>query len=76
MFLLEIYFTLTLIVFIITIPFYISRVREYRSVKSQYSILIQESDRICYPAHGSSENRWQNDYINMYYEKKEKFGKN
>ena len=40
MFLLEIYFTLTLIVFIITIPFYISRVREFRSVKSQYSILL------------------------------------
>ena len=40
MFLLEIYFTLALIVFIVTIPFYISRVREFRSVKSQYSILI------------------------------------
>ncbi len=40
MFLLEIYFTLTLIIFIVTIPFYISRVREFRSVKSQYSILI------------------------------------
>ena len=44
MFLLEIYFALTLIVFIVTIPFYISRVR-------------------------------QNDYINMYYEMKEKFEK-
>ncbi len=40
MVLLEIYFTLALIVFIITIPFYISRVREFRSVKSQYSILL------------------------------------
>ncbi len=38
--LLEIFFALALIVFIITIPFYISRAREYRSVKSQYSILI------------------------------------
>ena len=36
----EIYFILALILFIATIPFYISRVREYRSVKSQYSILI------------------------------------
>ena len=40
MFFLEIYFALALIVFLITIPFYISRLREYRSVKSQYSILI------------------------------------
>jgi len=40
MFLLEIFFALTIIVFLITIPFYISRVREFRSVKSQYSILI------------------------------------
>jgi len=40
MFLLEIYFTLTLIVFIFTIPFYISRIREFRSIKAQYSILL------------------------------------
>ena len=40
MFLLEIFFALTIVVILITIPFYISRVREFRSVKSQYSILI------------------------------------
>ena len=33
------------------------------------------NDRIWYPAHGSAENRWQNDYINMHYEQKEKFEK-
>jgi len=37
---LEIFFALALIVFIVTIPFYVSRVREFRSVKSQYSILL------------------------------------
>ena len=25
------------------------------------------------PAHGSAKNKWQHDYINMYYEMKEKF---
>ncbi len=40
MFPLEIYFSLTLILFIITIPFYISKIREYNPRKSQYIILI------------------------------------
>ena len=40
MFFLEVYFALTLIVFLITIPFYISRVRVYRSVKCQYFLII------------------------------------
>jgi hypothetical protein len=40
-----------------------------------YCVECQENDRIWYPAHGSAENRWQNDYINMYYEQKEKFEK-
>ena len=38
-----------------------------------YCVECHENDRIWYPAHGSSENRWQHDYINMYYEQKEKF---
>jgi len=40
MFFLEIFFGLTVILFIFTVLFYISRLREYRSVSSQYSILI------------------------------------
>jgi len=40
-----------------------------------YCVECHENDRIWYPAHGSAENRWQNDYINMYYEMKEKFEK-
>ena len=60
MILLEIYFALTIIVFLITIPFYISRVKEFRAVKSQYSILILLI--FIYT-----------DYINMCYEMKEKF---
>jgi len=40
MFPLEIYFVLTLILFIITITFYISKIREYNSRKAQYIILI------------------------------------
>jgi len=40
MFPLEIYFVLTLILFIITITFYISKIREYNPRKSQYIILI------------------------------------
>ena len=40
MFPLEIYFVLTLILFIITILFYVSKIREYNSSKSQYIILI------------------------------------
>ena len=39
----------------------------------QYCVECHDNDRIWYPAHGSSENRYQNDYINMYYEMKEKF---
>jgi len=38
-----------------------------------YCVECYENDRIWYPTHGSSENRYQNDYINMYYEMKEKF---
>ena len=40
-----------------------------------YCTECHENDRIWYPAHGSAENRWQNDYINMYYEQKENFEK-
>jgi hypothetical protein len=40
-----------------------------------YCVECHENNRIWYPAHGSAENRWQNDYINMYYEMKEKFEK-
>ena len=40
-----------------------------------YCVECYENDRIWYPAHGSSENRYQNDYINMYYEMKKKFEK-
>ena len=40
-----------------------------------YCVECHENDRIWYPAHGSAENRWQHDYINMYYEQKEKFEK-
>jgi len=36
---------------------------------------FQIKNNIQYPAHGSAESRWQNDYINMYYEQKEKFDK-
>ena len=39
MFPLEIYFVLTLLLFIITILFYISKIREYNPRKSQYIIL-------------------------------------
>lgn len=38
-----------------------------------YCIECYDNDRIWYPAHGSAESRWQHDYINMYYEMKEKF---
>jgi len=38
-----------------------------------YCTECHDNDRIWYPAHGSSENRYQHDYINMYYEMKEKF---
>jgi len=40
MFPLEIYFVLTLILFKITITFYISKIREYNFRKAQYVILI------------------------------------
>jgi len=40
-----------------------------------FYVECQENDRIWYPAHGSAENRWQHDYINMYYEMKGKFEK-
>ena len=38
-----------------------------------YCVECHENDRIWYHSHGSAEDRWQNDYINMYYEMKEKF---
>ena len=38
-----------------------------------YCTECHDNDRIWYSAHGSAENRWQNDYINMYYEMKDKF---
>ncbi len=40
-----------------------------------YCIECQEKGLIWYPCHGSEEDRWQNDYINMYYELKDKFEK-
>ncbi len=40
-----------------------------------YCVECQENDRIWYPAHGSEEDRRQHDYINYYYEHKEKFEK-
>ena len=40
-----------------------------------YCTECYDNDRIWYPAHGSAENKWQHDYINMYYEQKEKFEK-
>ena len=40
-----------------------------------YCVECHDNDRIWYPAHGSAENRYQNDYINIYYEQKEKFEK-
>ena len=40
-----------------------------------YCIECQEKGLIWYPSHGSEEDRWQHDYINMYYEQKDKFDK-
>jgi len=40
-----------------------------------YCVECHDNDRIWYPAHGSAENKYQHDYINMYYEMKEKFDK-
>jgi len=41
-----------------------------------YCIECQEKGLSWDPSQGSSENRWQNDYVNMYLEQKEKFGRN
>ena len=35
-----------------------------------YCIECQEKELIWYPSHESEEDRWQHDYINMYYEEK------
>ena len=40
-----------------------------------YSGSKQEKGLIWDPSHGSEEDRWQHDYINMYYEQKDKFDK-
>ena len=40
-----------------------------------YCIECQEKDLIWYSSHGSEEDRRQHDYINWYYEQKEKFHK-
>ncbi len=40
-----------------------------------YCVECHDNDRIWYPAHGSAENKYQHDYINLYYEMKEKFEK-
>lgn len=40
-----------------------------------YCVECHDNDRIWYPAHGSAENKYQHDYINMYYEMKDKFEK-
>ncbi|HEC37314.1 hypothetical protein LCGC14_0473970 [marine sediment metagenome] len=41
-----------------------------------YCIECQEKGLIWDPSQGSSEDRWQHDYINMYLEQKEKFARN
>jgi hypothetical protein len=41
--------------------------------KTWYCTECQEKDLIWYPPHGSEENKYQHDYINWYYEQKEKF---
>ena len=41
--------------------------------KTWYCIECQEKGLIWDPSHGSEEDRWQHDYINMYHEQKEKF---
>ena len=43
--------------------------------KSWYCIECQDQNLIWYRWHGSEEDRRQNDYINWYYEEKEKFTK-
>lgn len=40
-----------------------------------YCVECHENKLIWYPSDGSTEDRWQNDYINMYYEMKERFEK-
>ncbi len=40
-----------------------------------YCTECQDEDRIWYHPYGSEEDRLQNDYINYYYEQKEKFVK-
>ena len=40
-----------------------------------YCIECQEKGLIWDPSHGSEEDRWQHDYINMYHEQKDKFVK-
>ncbi len=40
-----------------------------------YCIECQEKGLIWYPSHGSEEDRRQHDYINWYYEQKDKFTK-
>ena len=40
-----------------------------------YCVECHVNNLIWHPSHGSAEDRWQNDYINMYYEMKEKFEK-
>ena len=40
-----------------------------------YCIECQEKGLIWYPSHGSEEDRWQHDYINMIYEQEDKFDK-
>ena len=43
--------------------------------KTWYCIECQDKGLIWYPSHGSEEDRRQHDYINCYYEQKEKFTK-
>ena len=40
-----------------------------------YCIECQEKGLIWYLSHGSEEDRWQHDYINLYHEQKDKFDK-
>jgi len=41
--------------------------------KMWFCVECQEKDRIWYPSHGSEEDRKQHDYINWYYEQKDRF---
>ena len=40
-----------------------------------HCVECHEDNLIWYPSNGSAEDRWQNDYINIYYDMKEKFEK-